>query len=495
MDARVAMKGVSKAFPGTRALDNVDFEASAGEVHALMGENGAGKSTLVKILTGALRRDSGTITLDGEAVDFADAGAARAAGVAAVYQEVNLVRTMSVTRNLALGREPRRFGLVDWRAARDQARARLARLGVDIDLERPLGAYSVAVQQLVAIARALDDQVRVLVLDEPTASLDAAETERFFSIIRALKAKGLAVIFISHFIDQVYAIADRITVLRNGRLVGTSPSSDLTRLALVSQMIGKELRAVPARTLRSETLGKALLAASGLGRRRTMAPFDLTLREGEAVGLSGLLGSGRTETAKIVFGAERADSGAMTFDGAPLDRRSPRRSIAVGLAFCPEDRKAEGLVLELSVRENIILALQSKRGWLRRVPRPEQDRISREMIAALGIATTDAEKAVGQLSGGNQQKVVLARALASRPKALILDEPTRGIDVGAHAEIMSLVRKLCAEGLALLVASSEIDELVAICDRVSVLRDRRMVGELTGAEVTRDHIVRKIAGA
>ena len=495
MDARVAMNGVSKAFPGTKALDEVAFQTSAGEVHALMGENGAGKSTLIKILTGALRRDSGAILLDGEAVDFADTGAARAAGVAAVYQEVNLVRTMSVTRNMALGREPRRFGFVDWRAARDRARGRLARLGVDIDLERPLGAYSVAVQQLVAIARALDDQVRVLVLDEPTASLDAAETERLFSIIRALKAKGLAVIFISHFIDQVYAIADRITVLRNGRLVGTSPSSDLTRLALVSQMIGKELRAVPDRNLRSETLGKVLLAASGLGRRRTMAPFDLTLREGEALGLSGLLGSGRTETAKIVFGAERSDSGAVTFDGAPLARRSPRRSIAAGLAFCPEDRKAEGLVLELSVRENIVLALQSKKGWLRRVPRAEQDRIAREMIAALGIATTDAEKPVGQLSGGNQQKVVLARALASRPKALILDEPTRGIDVGAHAEIMALVRKLCAEGLALLVASSEIDELVAVCDRVSVLRDRRMVGELTGADVTRDHIVRKIAGA
>ena len=451
-----------------------------------MGENGAGKSTLIKILTGALRRDSRLISVDGDAGDFHDAGAARAAGVAAIYQEVNFVRTMSVTRSRALGRQPRRFGFVDWRAARDQARTRLSRLGVDIDLERPLGAYSVAAQQLVAIARALDDQVRVLVLDEPTASLDAAETARLFSIVRDLKTKGLAVIFISHFIDQVYAIADRITVLRNGRLVGTSPSSNLTRLSLVSQMIGKQLREVPDRDLRSEAPGEPLLIASGPGRRRTMAPFDLTLREGEAVGLSGLLGSGRTETAKITFGAERADSGSMTFDGAPL---------AVGLAFCPEDGKAEGLVLELSVRENIILALRSKRGWLRRVPRAEQDRISREMIAALGIATTDSEKPVGQLSGGNQQKVMLARALASRPKALILDEPTRGIDVGAHAEIMALVRKSCAQGLAVLVASSEIDELVAVCDRVCVLRDRRMAGELAGADVTRDHIVRKIAGA
>jgi galactofuranose transport system ATP-binding protein len=495
MDARVEMKGVSKAFPGTKALDNVDFQAAAGEIHALMGENGAGKSTLIKILTGVLRRDSGEILLEGKPVDFADAGAARAAGVAAVYQEVNLVRTMSVTRNLVLGREPKRFGLVDWRSARRQTLGRISRLGVDVDVEKPLGAYSVAVQQLIAIARALDDQISVLVLDEPTASLDATETERLFSILRDLKGNGLAIVFISHFVDQVYAISDRITVLRNGRRVGASPTANLPRLELVSLMLGKELREQTRRDTGASTLGDPLLVATGLGRKKMMAPFDLTLRAREAVGLSGLLGSGRTETAKLIFGADRTDTGTVSFGGSPLARRSPGRSIAAGIAFCPEDRKAEGLVLELSVRENIVLALQSKRGWLRRVSRPEQDRIAREMISALAIATPDAEKPVGLLSGGNQQKVVLARALASSPKALILDEPTRGIDVGAHAEIIALIRKLCAEGLALLVASSEIEELVAVCDRVAVLRDRRMIGELTGDEVTRDSIVQKIAGA
>jgi len=497
MDARIELTGVSKVFPGTKALDGVDFRVEPGEIHALLGENGAGKSTLIKIMTGALKRDAGEVRLDGRAVEFADAGAARAAGVAAVYQEVNLVPTMSVTRNLALGREPKRLGFVNWRAARVEAKARLARLGLDIDVEKALGSYSVAVRQLVAIARALDDDSRVLVLDEPTASLDATETERLFAILRDLRSRGLAIVFISHFLDQVYAIADRITVLRNGRRVGSSSTELLPRLALVSLMLGKPAREVAASEAARSPLveGEPILVASGLGRKRSMAPFDLQLRPGEALGLAGLLGSGRTETAKLVFGADRADSGAVVLDGRSLTRRSPRRSLAAGLAFCPEDRKAEGLVLELSLRENLVLALQSKRGWLNRLPRAEQERIADQMIKSLGIVTTDADKPVGQLSGGNQQKVVLARALASGPRALILDEPTRGIDVGAHAEVIALVRKLCSDGLALLVASSEIDELVAVCDRVAVLRDRHVVGELAGEAVTRDEIVGKIAGA
>ncbi len=493
---RIELIGVSKTFPGVQALEKVDFHLNAGEVQALLGENGAGKSTLIKIMTGALRRDAGEIRLDGRPVEISSTGEGQALGISTVYQEVNLIPTMSVTENLTLERQPRRFGIVSWRKARELARQRLKRLNLDIDVGRPLGAYSVAIQQLVAIARALQDDTRVLVLDEPTASLDSNETELLFNIVRDLKSRGIAIVFITHFIDQVYEIADRISVLRNGHLVGTFPTAELPRLKLISMMIGRELGHVEERptTYAAETPGEPILEAKGLGRRRTMAPFDLALRPGQVVGLSGLLGSGRTETAKLMFGAIRSDSGQLNLEGEPVAHNSPGHSLHNGIAFCPEDRKVEGLVGELSVRENIMLALQTKRGWLHRLSQDEQNRLADEMIKALDIDTPDADKPVGQLSGGNQQKVVLARALASRPKVLLLDEPTRGIDVGAHAEIVTLIRKLCAEGLALLVASSELDELVAVSDRVAVLRDRQKVGEMVGDDITRENIIHTIAG-
>ena len=490
------MLGVSKSFPGVQALERVDFSVEAGEVHALMGENGAGKSTLIKIMTGAVRPDEGEIRIEGCPAEIGSTGQAQALGIGAVYQEVNLVPTMSVTKNLTLGRQPRRFGLISWGAARRRARERLKRLNIDIDVERPLGSYSVAVQQLIATARALEDDTRVLVLDEPTASLDANEVELLFQIVRDLKARGIAIVFITHFIDQVYRIADRISVLRNGRLVGMGTTADLEPLKMISLMLGRELEQTEERlALAGPTAhGDPILVAEGLGRRRMMAPFDLSIRPGEVVGLAGLLGSGRTETAKLIFGAVRPDSGRLSVGGAPI-AHSPRDSLRRGLAFCPEDRKAEGLIGELSVRENIILALQTKRGWLRRLSRDEQLELARQMIKALAIATPDAEKPVGQLSGGNQQKVVLARALVSDPRILILDEPTRGIDVGAHAEIVSLIRKLCEQGLALLVASSELDELVAVSDRIAVLRDRRKIGEIANQDITRENVIHTIAGS
>ena len=493
---RVEMRAIRKAFPGVLALDGVDLVLRPGEVHALLGENGAGKSTLIKILTGALRRDDGEMRLDGRPIDPGSTGEAQAAGISTVYQEVNLIPTMSVTKNMALERTAGRFGMISWRKAREQARAKLARLGVDIDIERPLGSFSVAVQQLVAIARALEDETRVLVLDEPTASLDAKETAALFAIMRELKARDIAVVFITHFLEQVFEIGDRITVLRNGRLVGTTAAADISRPDLVSMMIGRELGEVERAfsEKNAAAAGPERLAARGLGRKRVLAPFDLTLRQGEVVGLAGLLGSGRTETAKMLFGALRADSGELEVMGKPVRSAAPRQSLRAGIAFCPEDRKAEGLVAELSLRENIMLSIQSKQGWLRRIPRRQQDELAREMIKALGIATPDAEKPVGQLSGGNQQKVVLARALASQPSVLLLDEPTRGIDVGAHAEIIKLIRKLCKDGLALLVASSELDEIVAATDRVAVLRDRAKIGEISGERITRENIVRMIAG-
>ena len=497
LTARIEMLKVSKAFPGVRALEAVDLRVEVGEIHALMGENGAGKSTLIKILTGALRGDAGEIRLDGRPVQIGSTGEAQALGIGTVYQEVNLVPTMSVTKNLTLLRQPRRFGFIDWRDSRRVARERLKRLNIDIDVERALGSYPVAIQQLIAIARALEDDTRVLVLDEPTASLDANETELLFGIMRDLKQRGISMVFITHFIDQVYRISDRISVLRNGMLVGTAATADLPPLKLISMMLGRELEKTEERLVTGESTakGEPIVVAEGLGRRRLMAPFDLSVRPGEVVGLAGLLGSGRTEVAKLIFGAVRPDSGRLNVGGVPMTTHSPGRSLRQGMAFCPEDRKAEGLILELTVRENIILALQSKRGWLRRMSHDEQEEQAQKMIKALGIATPDADKPVGQLSGGNQQKVVLARALVSDPRILILDEPTRGIDVGAHAEIVALIRRLCEQGLALLVASSELDELVAVSDRIAVLRDRQKIGEIAEREITRENVIRTIAGA
>lgn len=494
---RMQVSGIRKAYPGVLALDDVGLTLHAGEVQALLGENGAGKSTLIKVLTGALPRDTGEIRLDGTPVTFSTTGAAQAQGISTVYQEVNLIPAMSVTQNLTLEKTGNRFGIISWRAARAAAQAKLDRLGIAINLDRAVGSYSIAMQQMVAIARALDPNTRVLVLDEPTASLDAQETAALFDVIRGLRADGIAIVFITHFLDQVYDISDRITVLRNGRNVGTGRTSDITRQALISMMIGRDLE--QAERLVSNhndaTASNAIvLQAKGLGRKRVLHPFDITLRAGEAMGLSGLLGSGRTELTKLLYGAIRSDSGTVTLPGGGTAGASPRASLNAGIVLCPEDRKSEGLVGELSIRENIILSMQAKRGWLRKLSLSDQRKFADDMIAALNIATPDAEKQVRQLSGGNQQKVVLARALASSPRILLLDEPTRGIDVGAHAEILVLIRKLCSEGLALLVASSEIDEVVASSDRVTVLRDRRKIGEITGDTITRQTIVNMIAG-
>ena len=489
------MLGISKTFPGVRALEKVDLKLIAGEVHALLGENGAGKSTLIKVLTGALNADEGEVRLDGKPIHVHTTADAQALGISTVYQEVNLIPTLSVTKNLTLERQSRSMGVISWRKSREVARQRLKRLNLDIDVEKPLGSYSVAIQQLIAIARALEENTRVLVLDEPTASLDAAETKLLFQIVRDLKSQGIAIVFITHFIDQVYEISDRISVLRNGRLVGEALTAELPQVKLVSMMIGRELEEVEARREggAGTSTGEPILVAEGLGRRRTMEPFDMTLRPGEVVGLAGLLGSGRTETTKLIFGAIRADSGTLTIRGHHVAHNSTRQALHNGVAFCPEDRKAEGLVGELSVRENIMLGLQLKRGWYNLLSQEQQHKLADDMIKALNIATPDAEKPVNQLSGGNQQKVVLARSLASQPAILILDEPTRGIDVGAHAEIVALIRRLCDEGLALLVASSEFDELVAVSDRVAVLRDRKKIGEMVGDDITRENIIHTIA--
>lgn len=494
---RAELRNIRKTFPGVVALNDVDLSFQPGRVHALLGENGAGKSTIIKIMTGALAQDSGDIMLDGQKIEVDSTSAAQALGISTVYQEVNLIPAMSVLKNLTLERATGKFGLISWRQARKRAVERLKRLNLDIDIEKPVGSFSVAIQQMIAISRSLEENTKILVLDEPTASLDAKETAALFDVIRELKAEGIAVVFITHFLDQVFEIGDDISILRNGELVVSDDIKSFTREDVISHMIGRELSEVEHAFSKKgdSTIGADKLVANNIGRQRVLAPFDLTVRAGEVVGLAGLLGSGRTELIKLMFGAIKADSGSLEIDGAPFDKVNPRNSLRAGVALCPEDRKAEGLVGELSIRENIVISMQAKQGWLKRVPRKEQDKIAAEMIDALAIATPDAEKPVGQLSGGNQQKVVLARSLASMPSILLLDEPTRGIDVGAHAEIITLIRRLCSEGMALLVASSELDEIVAAADRVAVMRDRNKIGEIDGDDVTRDNIIHMIAGS
>ena len=499
--ALLEMRGIRKAFPGVQALDGVDFTVRAGEIHALLGENGAGKSTLVKVLTGVHRRDAGTVRLAGRSIDPRTPRAAEALGISTVHQEINLVPHLSIAENIVLGREPRRWGLIRWGAVRARARAALARLELGLDVRRELAACSIAVQQMVALARALDVSARLLVLDEPTSSLDADEVAELFTVLRRLRTAGLGIVFITHFLEQVYTVSDRITILRDGLRVGEFATAALPRAALVAHMLGRPVNGGvasetgPAAPLPPTPGGPPLLAARGLGRRGAVTGVDLDLRPGETVGLAGLLGSGRTETARLLFGVDRADRGELRIDGRPVRLRSPRQAIRRGLAFTPEDRKVAGLVPHLSVRENIILALQARRGVWRRLSRRRQLALVERFIAALGIRTPGPEQAVTYLSGGTQQKVLLARWLANQPRLLILDEPTRGIDVGAKAEVEKLVATLRAEGLAILFISSELDEVARTCHRVLVLRDRRPVATLAGAEVSVPAIMAAIARA
>ncbi|MAM10574.1 MAG: sugar ABC transporter ATP-binding protein [Rhizobiaceae bacterium] len=495
----LTIKNLTKTFVGMKALDDVSFELEAGEVHALLGENGAGKSTLIKCLTGAYSRDSGVITLNGGTISPRSTLEAQELGIGTVYQEVNLLPNLTVAQNLVFGREQRRFGIIDGRAMRRDAEAMLEGYGLDIDVNRDLGSYSVAVQQIVAIARAVALSGKVLILDEPTASLDTREVEMLFEVVRQLRDKGLGIIFVSHFLDQVFALTDRVTVLRNGCKITTEKTAELDRVRLISHMLGRELDEAEEIGTRRETEGrvseKPLLQFNGVGRKNFVEPFDLDVHKGEVIGLAGLLGSGRTETAELVFGVRTAQSGTVSDDHGKISISSPRDAIAAGFGFAPEDRKTDGIIADLSVRENIALALQARRGWARPISRSEQARLAADYIEKLDIRTSSAEKPVGELSGGNQQKVVLARWLAMNPRFLILDEPTRGIDVGAHAEILHLIHQITAEGMSILIISSELDELIAVSDRVIVVRDRRHVAELTGADIATENIVKAIASS
>lgn len=491
------MRGITKGFPGVKALADVQFTVRRGEIHALMGENGAGKSTLIKVLTGVYRRDAGEMLVSGVPANPHSPQAAEQLGISTVYQEVNLIPHLSVAENICLGRQRTRFGLIDWKQMRARAGAALARLGIELDVRAPVSSCSIAIQQLVAIARALDVEARILILDEPTSSLDEGEVGRLFGILRQLKGQGLGIVFVTHFLDQVYAVSDRITVLRNGSFVGEYQAAQLPRLELISRMMGREMSAAD---FQREAAPAAHVAATppvlelrGLGRRGSLLPIDLAVHEGEILGLAGLLGSGRTETARLIFAIDAADEGELRIDGQAASLASPRHAIARRFGFCPEDRKVEAIIPNLSVRENIVLALQAGQGWVRYVSRARQDELAGQFIRALNIKTPGPEQPVRLLSGGNQQKVILARWLASNPRLLLLDEPTRGIDVGAKLEIEKLMAKLAGEGMSILFISSDLEETVRNSHRVVVLRDRRKVAELSGTQITEQNIMRAIA--
>lgn len=497
MSDLLVARGLEKRFPGVVALDRVDFAVRAGEIHALMGENGAGKSTLIKVLTGVYSPDGGEVLLNGELIHPRSPLDAVNLGISTVYQEVNLAPNLSIAENVCLGRESRGPFGIQWGEVRERARAALARLGLDLDVRASLGSQSIAIQQMVALARALDVSAKILILDEPTSSLDRDEVVRLFDVLRRLRETGMGIVFVTHFLDQVYEVSDRITILRNGTLVGTHVAADLSKRDLVSAMIGRDAGTLVGQSYATERgLQSAsgsedfspthesapLIRANNAGRRRSVQDVTLTLAPGEVLGLGGLLGSGRTEVLRLLYGLDRSDRGTL--------QRPPRRT----MGFCPEDRKAEGIFADLSVRENLLIVFQIRRGWWRKIGTSLGNRLVDDYIAKLAIATSDPDKPIRLLSGGNQQKVILARWLAANPKVLLLDEPTRGIDVGAKFEIEGLVESLRQSGIAFGFVSSELDEVVRWSTKVAILRDRKMVAMLEGDEKTEANALEAIAG-
>ncbi|GHG47112.1 ABC transporter ATP-binding protein [Flavimobilis marinus] len=497
----VQMTGITIQFPGVKALDDVDFRLFPGEVHALMGENGAGKSTLIKALTGVYAIDAGEIRVADRTHRFSGPDEAQAAGISTVYQEVNLCANLSVAENVMLGHEPRTGPFISWRKMRAQAAEYLARLHLDIDPASLLSAHSIAVQQLCAIARSTVVEAKVLILDEPTSSLQKAEVDELFEVIRELRERGVAILFVSHFLEQVYEISDRMTILRNGRLVAEHRTADLPRRELISLMVGREGAELDAiedgvQSAHRERPADVVpaLAAVGLGRDGSVEAFDLDVYPGEIVGLAGLLGSGRTETVRLLCGADRPERGELRLAGETVKISDPLDALHKRIAFSSEDRKKEGIVGDLTVRENIALAMQTMRGVWKPLPRKELDEVVAKYMTALKISPADPGMLVKNLSGGNQQKVLLARWLATAPRILILDEPTRGIDIGAKADIQKLVTDLAADGMSVLFISSEFDEVLRVSQRIDILRDRRLVRTIAnGPEVTQDTLLAAIA--
>ena len=488
------MKGIEIQFPGVKALDKVDFSMNAGEIHALLGENGAGKSTLIKCLTGVHHMDAGTILFDGKEIKPTSPQEAFSMGISTVYQEISLCPNLSVAENIFVGRQPMKRGMINWKDINKRARELMSRFHIDIDVTRPLKNYSTAIQQMVSIARAVDIEAKILILDEPTSSLDDNEVKLLFDVMNELKAEGMGIIFITHFLDQVFAVSDRLTILRNGKLVGTFNINEITKLELVTKMIGKDMDVI-FNLKRAKVAPDApeVLKTENLGAPGQIKNVNLSLKKGELMGFAGLLGSGRTETAELIFGAVPATEGTEIVNGEKVSLKNPLDAIKAKIAFCPEDRKKDGIIGDLSIRENIALALQARRGFLHPISLQEQNEMADKYIKLLSIATPDAEKKIGELSGGNQQKVIVARWMATQPDLLILDEPTRGIDVGAKAEIQRLMLEMCNDGVSVIFISSELDEIIRCSNRIIVMRDGKKVGEVNGEDCTQQTILSIIA--
>ena len=494
----LSMSGIEKAFGGVAALVGANLSIAQAEIMGLIGQNGAGKSTMIKILNGAHPRDGGEITFDGAAWTAGSPQAAQRSGVSTIFQELNLIPLRSVTENIYLGREITRFaGLLDWAAMNAGARKLLARFDVSIDVGQPLGQFSTAIQQMVAIARAVSFDAKLVIMDEPTSSLDEAEVAVLLRTVQQLKAEGVSVLYVTHKLDELYQICDRVTVMRDGKTVGVMDTQGTDKLQLVASMLGRDLADVAQTGATAFSAGKGAgagildVANIAIGTRVTDA--SLAIRKGEIVGLAGLLGSGRTETARAVFGADPAKRGAIRFDGAAQAFRSPKQAIAAGMGFCSEDRKVEGIIPDMSVADNLTLALipALKRSGL--LNEDAQRAVVEKFIKSIGIKCASPDQKIRELSGGNQQKVLLARWLAMNPKLLILDEPTRGIDVGAKAEIQSLIRAAANEGLGVLMISSELEEIVEGADRVFVLRDGRTVLELAKTDISESAVMKAMA--
>ncbi len=497
--AVLEMRGICKYFPGVRALQDVDFTLREGEIHALMGENGAGKSTLIKVLTGVYPKDGGEVHIRGieGAAVIRSPQDAQNAGISTVYQEITLCPNLTVAENMYIGRT--KGAVTNWKAMNSGAGKILESLGIPASPRQQLGSCSIAVQQMVAIARAVDMECKVLILDEPTSSLDEQEVQKLFGLMRDLRAKGVGIIFVTHFLEQVYEVCDRITVLRDGQLVGEYVIEDLPRVQLVSKMLGKELDDMA--DIKGESGGAAIsqeeapvLEAEGLCSSAGIKPFDFSIRKGEVNGFTGLLGSGRSECVRAIFGADHVTSGNVKMDGRSVKIKKPLDAMKCGIGYLPEDRKGDGIVGDLSVRENIILAYQVMKGFFHPIPRAQAEAFADNYIELLEIKTASSDTPIKSLSGGNQQKCILARWLLTDPKYLILDEPTRGIDIGTKIEIQKLVLKLAEKGKSVTFISSEIDEMLRTCSRLLVMRDRKLVGQLNGEDLTQNKIMATIAG-
>ena len=495
--AILEMRGICKFFPGVRALENVDFTLRQGEIHALMGENGAGKSTLIKVLTGVYPKDGGEVWLSDTPVHIKSPQDAQNKGIATVYQEITLCPNLTVAENMYIGRTKSPF--TNWAKINRQADKLLDELGIPVSATEQLGNCSIAIQQMVAIARAVDMDCKVLILDEPTSSLDEQEVQKLFNLMRDLKAKGVGIIFVTHFLEQVYEVCDRITVLRDGKLVGEYIIEDLPRVQLVSKMLGKDFDDMAEIKSGSESEnidlnGTPVYQAINLTGTTGIKPFDFEIHKGEVNGFTGLLGSGRSESVRAIFGADRVTGGMVKINGIPVKIRKPLDAMKHGISYLPEDRKLDGIVGDLSVRDNIILALQVMKGFFKPFSKAQAEAFADEYIKLLNIKTASQDTPIKSLSGGNQQKVILARWLLANPQYLILDEPTRGIDVGTKVEIQKLVLKLAAEGKSVTFISSEIDEMVRTCSRLIVMRDGKVVGELKGDDLNQNKIMATIAG-